>query len=160
MRSREAANPKSSTRVRHEVKVRRRPSRARARERRGGRPGCARAVAVVSRGEVQIIRPQGARLFHPHLGALVREVRHLVDLGARKLVIDLGEVTDIDGASIGGLVELYRLLSEKGGSVRLTGLRPWVRKMLDMTGIPRVVPVDRGVAQALVFLQSPRALHG
>jgi len=117
-------------------------------------------VAVVSRGEVQIIRPQGTRLFYPHLGSLVREVRHLVDLGARKLVIDLGAVNDIDGASIGGLVELYRLLRQKGGSVRLTGLRPWVRKMLEMTGILRVVPVDQGVAQALVCLRSPGTLQG
>jgi anti-sigma B factor antagonist len=159
MRHHEATNPKSSTPVRHRISVKPRPSRARARVRNGNRSSRAQAVAVVSRGEVQIIRPQGTRLFYPHLGSLVREVRHLVDLGARKLVIDLGAVNDIDGASIGGLVELYRLLRQKGGSIRLTAPRPWVRKMLEMTGIPRVVPVDRGVAEALVCLQSPRAIQ-
>ena len=155
MRHHEATHPQNGTHVQHNVSVNRLPARARVR--RGNGSSRAQAVAVVSCGEVQILRPQGTRLFYPHLGSLVREVRHLVDRGARKLVIDLGAVNDIDGASIGGLVELSRLLRQKGGSIRLTGLRPWVRRMLEMTGIPRVVPVDRGVAEALVCLRSPRA---
>ena len=160
MRQHVATHPQNGTHVQHDISVKRLLPRATARVRRGNGSSRAQAVAVVSHGEVQIVRPRGSRLLYPQLGSLVREVRQLVDLGARQLVIDLGAVNDIDGASIGGLVELYRLLRQKGGSVRLTGPRPWVRKMLEMTGIPRVVPVDRGVAEALVCLQSPRTLHG
>ena len=55
-----------------------------------------------------------AKLTYPMLSAFFAEVRQLVEGGARKLVIDLSAVTYIDSASIGCLMDIYRLMQEQG----------------------------------------------
>jgi anti-sigma B factor antagonist len=106
-------------------------------------------LAVETSGDVQIIRVKEAKLTYPSLSAFFAEVRQLVEGGARKLLIDLSAVTYIDSACIGCLMDVYRLLQDKGGAVKLAGLQPRVETMLSMTGVHKIIDVHRDEALAL-----------
>lgn len=67
-------------------------------------------------------------------------------------------MTYIDSATIGCLMDIHRLLTDRGGAVKLSGLRPRVATMLSMTGVHKIVDVYAGEADALAaFVESPSA---
>ena len=101
------------------------------------------------KGDVTVVRVQEARLTYPVLSSFLSEVKQRVDGGARQVLIDLGAVGYLDSASIGCLMDIHRLLQEKGGSLRLSGLRPRVETMISMTGVHKIVPLHRDEEDAL-----------
>ena len=76
-------------------------------------------LAFDEKGDVTVVRVKEPKLTYPVLSAFFSEVRQKVEAGARKLVIDLGAVSYLDSASIGCLMDVHRLLQEKGGTLRL-----------------------------------------
>jgi len=106
-------------------------------------------LSVEQNGDVQIIRVKEQKLTYPSLSAFFAEVRQLVEGGTRKLLIDLTVVTYIDSACIGCLMDVYRLLQDKGGAVKLCGLQPRVETMLSMTGVHKIIDVHRAEEAAL-----------
>jgi anti-sigma B factor antagonist len=112
-------------------------------------------LSLEQQGDVRIVRVKEARLTYPVLSSFFVEVRQIVDDGARQLVIDLGTVTYIDSASIGCLMDIHRLLRDRGGAVKLSGLQPRVETMLSMTGVHKIVDVHREEAEALAAFGRP-----
>ena len=106
-------------------------------------------LAFEERGDVTIVRVQEARLTYPVLSAFFAEVKQKVEAGARKLVMDLSAVGYLDSASIGCLMDVHRLVQEKGGARRLSGLQPRVETMISMTGVHKIVPLHRDEEGAL-----------
>jgi anti-anti-sigma factor len=106
-------------------------------------------LAVESKGDVQIVRVQEAKLTYPTLSSFFAEVRQLVEAGARKVVVDLQGVSYIDSAAIGCLMDIHRLLQDKEGALRLSGLQPRVETMISMTGVHKIVGIHREEAAAL-----------
>ena len=123
------------------------PQRARARRAAAG--GEVMQLAFEERSDVTIVRVKEAKLTYPVLASFFSEVRQKVEAGARKVVIDLGAVTYLDSASIGCLMDVHRLLQEKGGALRLSGLQPRVETMISMTGVHKIVPLHREEEDAL-----------
>ena len=101
----------------------------------GGGEGGRRIVG--SRGEAHL----------PNLAAFLTEVRR--EEGASKLLIDLAAVTYVDSASIGCLMDIRRLLEDKGGVLKLSGLQPRVETMISMTGVNRIIDIHREEKAAL-----------
>jgi anti-anti-sigma factor len=95
------------------------------------------------RGDVRIVRVKEPKLTYPNLSSFFSEVRQLVEGGARKVLIDLAAVTYIDSASIGCLMDIYRLLQEKGGAVKVSGVQPRVETMISMTGVHKLIDLHR-----------------
>jgi anti-anti-sigma factor len=106
-------------------------------------------LAFEDKGDVTIVRVQEAKLTYPVLSAFFSEVRQRVEAGARKLVMDLGAVSYLDSASIGCLMDVHRLVQERGGALRLSGLQPRVETMISMTGVHKIVPLHRDEEDAL-----------
>ena len=106
-------------------------------------------LAVDQSGDVSILRVKEAKLTYPNLSAFLAEVRRLVEEGTRKLVIDLQQVSYVDSASIGCLMDIRRLLQEQGGLLKLSGLQPRVETMISMTGVNRIIDVHREEAAAV-----------
>jgi anti-anti-sigma factor len=106
-------------------------------------------LAVESKGDVQIVRVQEAKLTYPTLSSFFAEVRQLVEAGARKVVVDLQGVSYIDSAAIGCLMDIHRLLQDKDGGLRLSGLQPRVETMISMTGVHKIVGIHREEEAAL-----------
>lgn len=107
-------------------------------------------LIVEERGEIKIVRIQEAKLTYPVLSSFFTEVRQQVEAGAHKILIDLKAVTYIDSASIGCLMDIHRLLQEKAGSVKLSGLQPRVETMISMTGVHKIIELFRDEEDALL----------
>jgi anti-anti-sigma factor len=106
-------------------------------------------LAVEERGDVRIVRVKEAKLTYPVLAAFFGEVRQLVEGGARKLVLDLQAVSYIDSASIGCLMDIHRLVQDKSGALKLSGLQPRVETMISMTGVHKIISIHREESEAL-----------
>jgi anti-sigma B factor antagonist len=106
-------------------------------------------LAVEEQGAVRIVRVREAKLTYPVLSSFFAEVRQLVEAGVQKVVIDLSQVTYIDSACIGCMMDIHRLLQEKSGAVKLSGLQARVETMLSMTGVHKIIDVYREEREAL-----------
>ena len=113
-------------------------------------------LAFESKGDVTVVRVQEAKLTYPVLSSFFAEVRQRVEAGARRVLIDLSAVGYLDSASIGCLMDVHRLLQEKGGSLRLAGLQPRVETMISMTGVHKIVPLDHDEEDALAAFAERR----
>jgi stage II sporulation protein AA (anti-sigma F factor antagonist) len=109
-------------------------------------------------GDVRIVRVKYAKLTYPVLASFLADVRQNLADGTRKLVLDLKEVSYIDSASIGCLMDIHRLLEGRAGVLMLSGLQPRPETMLSMAGIHKVVGFYREDAEALAaFGRLPEA---
>ncbi len=101
--------------------------------------------------DVHIARVMETRMTYPVLASFFAEMRRIVDAGARKLVLDLEAVAFIDSPTIGCLLDLHRLLEDRDGAMKLSGLQPRVQTMLSISGLRRVLGVQRRVGEALAL---------
>ncbi len=113
-------------------------------------------LAFEQRGDVTVVRVQEAKLTYPVLSSFFSEVRQRVEGGARQVLIDLAVVSYLDSASIGCLMDVHRLLQEKAGELRLSGLQPRVETMISMTGVHKIVPLHRDEEDALAAFGARR----
>lgn len=113
-------------------------------------------ISVEDRGEIKVVRVKEAKLTYPILSSFFTSVQKLAEEGARKIVIDLSSVSYIDSASIGCLMDIHRLLREKEGVVKLSGLQDRVETMISMTGVHKIVDIYRDEAGALAAFQPSR----
>ena len=113
-------------------------------------------LAVEESGDVRIVRVRESKLTYPVLSSFFAGVRQVIDEGARKVLIDLQSVSYIDSASIGCLMDIHRLLHDKSGAVKLSGLQPRVETMISMTGVHTIIEIHREEAEALDAFQARR----
>ncbi|MEW5952897.1 MAG: anti-sigma F factor antagonist [Bacillota bacterium] len=63
----------------------------------------------------------------------------LSDLPVRHLVVDLSRVCFVDSSGLGVLLGRYRRVAAAGGKVALTGAQPQVRRVLELSGLFRIM---------------------
>jgi anti-anti-sigma factor len=117
-------------------------------------------LTVEHSADIAIVRIGEARLTYPVLAPFLAAVRQLVEQGGTKILVDLSAVTYLDSASIGCLMDIYRLLREQTGELKLCGLTPRVETMISMTGMHRLIDIHRDEKEALAAFGSPRAERG
>ncbi len=85
--------------------------------------------------------------------ATYRELRSTLDdlhgSGLRRIVLELSAVGYCDSTGIGVLASFAKRLLDKGGSLRLAGVRPAVAEIFDIAGLTAVVPAFTTVEAAL-----------
>jgi len=106
-------------------------------------------LEINSFDDVKVVRLKEARLIFPLLSAFSAQVFMLIERGARKLVIDLSDVGYLDCASYGCLMDIYRMMSERGGTVKMVGLQNRVETMANMVGMTSLIEVFREQESAL-----------
>ncbi|WP_083983770.1 STAS domain-containing protein [Actinomadura hibisca] len=62
--------------------------------------------------------------------------------GFRTLVVDFAGVPFCDATGLGALVAVHNHLAEQGGEIRLARVRPAQRRLLHITGLYRLFPVE------------------
>jgi len=82
------------------------------------------------------------------------EFRRLVDpeldrRQVRNLVVNLGGVSFIDSSGLGVILGRYKKLSQSGGKIWLAAPRPPVRKILELSGFPKIIKFFESEKQAL-----------
>lgn len=66
--------------------------------------------------------------------------RAALETTASTLVLDFGGVTFVDSTGLGALVRLRKEAEHRGLGLRLEGVRPEVRRVLDLTGLSEIFP--------------------
>jgi len=61
------------------------------------------------------------------------KIQSLLQQGHRKIVLDMGNVSYVDSAGLGQLVQVYATTSHLGGSLKLLNLTKRLRDMLVLT---------------------------
>ena len=80
---------------------------------------------------------------------LLDRAKKAADGGVRRLLVDLSGVDYVDSHGLGQMVACHTLLSSQGGQVRFVGPSPKVQRLLDMTGLPKILKVDPTLATSL-----------
>lgn len=100
-------------------------------------------LSIEKSGAATLIRIQSARVTYPLLPTLVEKTKEAVDAGARSLVLDLQAVAYIDSATIGCIMDIYRLAKDNGGGLHILAPQARVETMLSMAGVHKIVPIFR-----------------
>jgi len=90
---------------------------------------------------VSIVRVNETRLLYPLLSEFTSAISALIGAGEHKLLLDLSNVTNVDSATIGCLMDLYREAAAAGGALKLAGVQKRVETMLEMTGAQGVLEI-------------------
>ncbi len=90
------------------------------------------AVAVLS-GEID----------HHNARAVRDELdRYIVAAQPRSLAIDMGKITFMDSSGIGLIMGRSKLMKECGGILEVRNPQPYIRRVLKLSGIERIVKVN------------------
>lgn len=73
----------------------------------------------------------------------------VVETTPERLVVDLSEVSHIDSAGVGTLVEIFRRMKAANGQMSLVGLQPRVRGVFEITKLDRFFPIFKTTDEAL-----------
>ncbi len=65
----------------------------------------------------------------------------LAEYSVNSLVFDLTEVDFVDSSGLGVILGRYKRVTAKGGKVYLAGAKPQVKKVLDLSGLPRLMEI-------------------
>jgi anti-sigma B factor antagonist len=98
---------------------------------------------------IAVVRVREPRLMYPLLSEFSNTVTALIGSGERKVLLDLSNVTYVDSATIGCLMDLYRQASAAGGALKLSGVQKRVETMLTMTGAQNFLEIHPDEPTAL-----------
>ena len=91
-------------------------------------------------GDVTIVDLEGRAIIGASSDLLARELERLLQSGARKLLVNLTGVTQVDSSGISTLVRAFVTLGRSGGSLKLLGVRGRVRGVLSVTRLLKAIP--------------------
>jgi len=80
---------------------------------------------------------------------LETELLETVDGGARRVVVDLTEATFFDSSAVHALVRVGERLQSGGRQLAVVCGNPVVNRVLDITGVDRVLPIHATIEQAM-----------
>ena len=77
------------------------------------------------------------------------KIQSLLQQGYRKLLLDMGNVSYVDSAGLGQLVQVYATTSHLGGSLRLLNLTKRLKDLLVLTKLLTVFDTYEDEAEAI-----------
>ncbi len=67
--------------------------------------------------------------------------KFVITMQPETLAIDLGNITFMDSSGIGLIIGRYKLLKECGGKLEIRRPQPYIRRVLKLAGIDRIVKI-------------------
>ena len=89
---------------------------------------------------ILVLRPQGPALDAGSSTDLKNALREQIASGEHELCVELDEVESMDSTGLGVLIGAFRQLDGRG-TIRLVGVRPMVRSLLETTQMTRMFPI-------------------
>jgi len=65
----------------------------------------------------------------------------LLDRSLKNLILDVSEVNFIDSSGLGAILGRYKIIQQQGGKMSIWGPKPSVYRILDLSGILKIIPV-------------------
>jgi len=101
-------------------------------------------------GDVAVVEIKGDITLGQGGDVLLKDkVRSLLKRGHRKLLLDLGDVSYVDSAGLGQLVQVYATTSHLGGAMKLVRVGPRLKDLLVLTKLITVFETHETEADAL-----------
>jgi anti-sigma B factor antagonist len=79
---------------------------------------------------------------------LEHTIEKLVEEGNKKIIVDLTKVSHIDSSGVGVLVGSFGHCKRGGSAMRLTGVRGHLSRVMKITGVDQVLPLDSSLEEA------------
>ncbi len=93
------------------------------------------------KGDTMIVRLSGELDQHYAAGLRTSIDTQVAHRGIHKIVFDFSNVGFMDSSGIGVIMGRYRLMQSVGGKVCAFGVSPRVDKLVEMSGIKRIVSI-------------------
>ena len=93
-------------------------------------------IDVLQQGAVAVIRLDGL-MTHENLSQVEVELTERSETGQPRILLDMSRVPLLDSAAMNLLLDLQDNSSYRGGVVKLVGLTPLCREILEITGVFR-----------------------
>jgi anti-sigma B factor antagonist len=100
-------------------------------------------------GSITLLNLKGTIVAGDDKGMLHDKMQELLQAGGRNFILDLGQVTYLDHAGIGALIEGLNLAMEKGGSVKLLHLTKQIHDVLQIAELSAVFGIYNDLQEAL-----------
>jgi anti-sigma B factor antagonist len=101
-------------------------------------------------GEVAVIKVTGDITLNQGGDVLLKDkVQSLLQQGHRKLVLDLGNVSYVDSAGLGQLVQIHATAKNKGGALRLANVTKRLKDLLVVTKLVTIFDSYDSEAEAV-----------
>lgn len=63
----------------------------------------------------------------------------------KRTIFDFNNVTFMDSAGIGMLIGRYKIARMLGGTLELTNVKPSIKKIFEMCGILKIIPITENI---------------
>jgi len=100
----------------------------------------------------------GVNLEGDESAAFKTRLKSLIEEGADRVVVDLGNVAFMDSQGLGALISCLKALKQGDGRIVLANLSEPVDSVLRVTRLRRVFDVRPTVEEALALLDAPAAV--
>jgi len=107
--------------------------------------------------DITVVEISGRLALGNVLVSLEYSVRRLIEEGARKVIVDLTGLDNLDSAGIGVLVACSGLMEQSGGRMRLAGAHGSVAKAFNIVHMDRIAALDPDLEAALRHLEADSA---
>lgn len=67
--------------------------------------------------------------------------RFVITMQPERLAMDFTGITFMDSSGIGLIIGRYKLMKEWGGQLEIRGTQPYIRRVLKLSGIERIVKI-------------------
>ena len=96
----------------------------------------------------------GERLDAQSAKRFARSMTRLVESGSRECIIDLSKTEAVDSSGFGSLIAAVRKIGDIGGVVAIVCNNATVRRLFEVAGLTRFVPVVSRVEDARLLLSA------
>jgi len=100
-------------------------------------------------GDVTILDLKGKMTLGDGDELLRNKINSLIQAGAKKMVLNLGDVPYIDSAGLGEVVRTYTTVSRQGGALKLLNLTKRIQDLLSITKLLTVFETFDTEAEAV-----------
>lgn len=99
--------------------------------------------------DITILYPEGKIVLGDGDQELGDAVRHVLDQGARKVILNFSKVSYLDSSGVGELVGCYTSIKQQGGDLRICCLNARISSLIRMTSLHSVFTVKDSEDEAI-----------
>ena len=107
-------------------------------------------ISIRESGDVTILDLRGRSTIDGESELLDNRLRKLIANGARRVLLNLTDLTQVDSSGVSVIIDCYVSLRDQGGDLKLLCPRGRVREVLRVLRLLEIIPYFESEAQALV----------
>jgi anti-sigma B factor antagonist len=107
-------------------------------------------------GDVVIVDVSGKIVLSDGGDVVLKDkMRSLVQQGQKKVLLNLGDVSYVDSAGLGEIVQSYATVTKNGGALKLLNVTKRIQDLLSITKLLTVFECHDNEAQAVTSFSTP-----